>query len=501
MAYLVRIRPVFRGRSCSSRSSSLRLAAAPASSFSSSSTSCNAAASASEATTATASMIEALVMKKKAYTATVRRDARPPVVILGSGWAGFQLARDLDKEKYDVTLISDRNHFLFTPLLPSTTVGTLEFRTIQEPVRTIPGITFYQAHATRLNLEDKVVACQEVFIDERFEINYEYLILAVGSTTNTFGIPGVCVENHVYFLKQLSDARAIRSRIIECFERASYPDLPSATQARLLSFVVVGGGPTSVEFASELYDFLRKDVHKWYPDLEEKVSVTLVEASEHILGTFDRRLVDYVGQVFQQRKVKVLVDTSVVKVDPCVVWLKDGTPLHFGLCVWSTGVKAVPLIESLPLTIPKGMGGRILVDDRLRLMGQEDKGIFAMGDCAVSASEPLPCLAQSAQQQARYLGGVLNRYQDPHCSPDVPPFKYKHMGSMAQLGMWNGVVDSAKLDEEGKAGGRKGVLKGLTAFLLWRAAYWTKSVSWANKMLIPMFWLKSWIFGRDISRF
>jgi len=92
-------------------------------------------------------MIEALVMKKKAYTATVRRDARPPVVILGSGWAGFQLARDLDKEKYDVTLISDRNHFLFTPLLPSTTVGTLEFRTIQEPVRTIPGITFYQGEA------------------------------------------------------------------------------------------------------------------------------------------------------------------------------------------------------------------------------------------------------------------------------------------------------------------------------------------------------------------
>lgn len=90
-----------------------------------------------------------MVRKKKAYTATIRRDARSPVVILGSGWAGFQLARDLDKEKYDVTLISDRNHFLFTPLLPSTTVGTLEFRTIQEPVRTIPGITFYQGAVWR----------------------------------------------------------------------------------------------------------------------------------------------------------------------------------------------------------------------------------------------------------------------------------------------------------------------------------------------------------------
>lgn len=164
-------------------------------------------------------------------------------------------------------------------------------------------------------------------------------------------------------------------------------------------------------------------------------------------------------------------------------------------------MKAVPLIQSLPPTIPKGRGGRLLIDDRLRLMGQEDKGVFALGDCAVSESKPLPCLAQAAQQQARYLGSVLNRYPEPQTSPEVPPFQYHHLGSMAQLGMWKGVVDSAKLDEEGKEGGRKGVLTGLTAFLLWRAAYWTKSVSWANKMLIPMFWLKSWIFGRDISRF
>jgi len=188
-------------------------------------------------------------------------------------------------------------------------------------------------------------------------------------------------------------------------------------------------------------------------------------------------------------------------VEPNVIWLKDGTPLHFGLCVWSTGVKAVPLIQSLPATIPKGRGGRLLVDNRLRLKGQEDKGVFALGDCAVSESKPLPCLAQAAQQQAKYLSGVLNRYQEPHTSPEVPPFLYRHWGSMAQLGMWKGVVESAKLDEEGKEGGRKGVLTGLTAFLLWRAAYWTKSVSWANKILIPMFWLKSWIFGRDISRF
>jgi len=143
-AVLVRLRPVFLSASSSTSSkNALRLASASA--FSTSSSSSNAAAAAaSDATTATAGVFEALTKSKKAYTAKIWRDARHPVVILGSGWAGFQMARDLDKTKYDVTLISDRNHFLFTPLLPSTTVGTLEFRTIQEPVRTIPGITFYQ---------------------------------------------------------------------------------------------------------------------------------------------------------------------------------------------------------------------------------------------------------------------------------------------------------------------------------------------------------------------
>ncbi len=212
--------------------------------------------------------------------------------------------------------------------------------------------------------------------------------MAVGSTTNTFGVPGVSQENYVYFLKQLADARAIRGRIIECFERASYPGTSEAEQARLLSFLVVGGGPTSVEFASELHDFLRKDVHKWYSDLEDRVSVTLVEASDHLLGTFDRRLIDYVSDLFKKRHIRVLTGTSVSKVEKSVAFLKvkiwrlinetrvkigyryppcygtdffyshpppqDGTPLHFGLCVWSTGVKATPLIQSLGEQVQKG---------------------------------------------------------------------------------------------------------------------------------------------------
>ncbi|EWM30090.1 Pyridine nucleotide-disulfide oxidoreductase, NAD-binding domain protein [Nannochloropsis gaditana] len=232
------------------------------------------------------------------------------------------------------------------------------------------------------------------------------------------------------------------------------------------------------------------------------VSVTLIEASDHILGSFDRRLVDYVGRVFQERHVRVLTDTSVEKVEPNVAWLKDGTPLHFGLCVWSTGVKATPLVQALPPSLSKGPGGRLLVDGRLRLQGHDQKGVFAVGDCAISETRPLPCLAQVAQQQAKYLGGVLNKYSEPHVNKEVPPFEYRHLGSMAQLGMWKGVVDSAKLDDKkGDEDGKKSVLTGWTAFLLWRAAYWTKSVSWANKILIPMYWLKSWIFGRDISRF
>lgn len=177
-----------------------------------------------------------------------------------------------------------------------------------------------QASCENFDFENRKVCCVDVYDSaHRYEVPYDYVILApgqsvglrvlvrvvdaatdryfefvrvcaAGATTATFGVPGISEENHVYFLKQLRDSRNIRTRLIECFERASSPDLTDEAREKLLHFVVVGGGPTSVEYAAELYDFLVEDVKRWYGDLFDLVRVTLVEASPYLLNTFDRQL-------------------------------------------------------------------------------------------------------------------------------------------------------------------------------------------------------------------
>ncbi|HNO11637.1 MAG TPA: FAD-dependent oxidoreductase, partial [bacterium] len=164
------------------------------------------------------------------------------LLILGTGFGGFSLMKGIRSDLYDVTVVSTRNHFLFTPLLPSTTVGTIEFRSIIEPVRLArKDVTFYQAGATALHPEKRTVTCRNIADAQTFELHYDTLVIAVGAVNNTFKIPGVA--EYAYFLKELRDARRIRQRIIDNFERASTPGLDAAEMQRRLHIVVVGGGP------------------------------------------------------------------------------------------------------------------------------------------------------------------------------------------------------------------------------------------------------------------
>jgi NADH dehydrogenase FAD-containing subunit len=330
--------------------------------------------------------------------------AKPKVVILGSGWSGFRLAQDLDKKIYDVTVISPRNHFLFTPLLPSTAVGTLEFRCIQEPVRTIPGLSYLQASCNSIDFQSKSLSCTEIFKGKVFNQRFDYLVMAVGSETNTFGVQGVENNSNVFFLKQLDHARAIRNRLIECFERASIKDLDETEKKRLLTFVVVGGGAINIEFASELHDFLTEDVSKWYPDLKDYIRVVVVEASGHILGTFKESLVHYVEKLFISRNIELRTQTTVKEVKNNVAHLGNGETLPFGVMVWSTGIKQIPLIRNLPSLVSKTQGGRVKIDQHLRVLAEIspenllaplcDGTVFAIGDCAADSIRPLPTLAQ-----------------------------------------------------------------------------------------------------------
>ena len=416
---------------------------------------------------------------------------KPKIVIVGAGWAGFRVATDIDKAKFNVELVSPRNHFLFTPLLPSTAVGTLEFRTIQEPVRTIPNLSYHQASVESIDFVNSKVTCVDSFkTGHHFDLPYDALVVATGCETATFDVPGVIGNERVMFLKQLSDARAIRSRLIDCFERASSPACSADEAKRLLTFVVVGGGPTSVEFTAELYDFLKGDVRRWYPDLHDKVNIYLFEASGNILGAFHTKLVTYVESLFFKRNIHVMTKTAVAKVDGNDVHLADGTVMSFGLMVWSTGIKQLQLIQSLD-GIAKFPTGRLKVDDHLRLLSGSDttllttSKVFAMGDCAGHESKPLPALAQVASQQGIYLAEALNLHGlEGLWNAKGQGFYYSHLGAMASVGQWKGVYDSTNVkvgDKEVSAG----PLSGFAAFALWRAAYWTKQVSVQNKVSAP----------------
>ena len=443
------------------------------------------------------------------------------IVVLGSGWGGFNFVKKIDMQKYDVCLVSPANHFLFTPLLPSCAVGTLEFRAIQEPVRTIPGLSYYQGKAMEYCEETKKIRCRDIFKETDFELNYDYLIVTCGSKTSDFNTPGVMERegNDVLFLKHLHHARQVRNRILECFERAAIPSTSEADRKRLLSFVVVGGGPTSCEFVGELYDFISEDCGRWYPDLKSKTRVTLVEAGSQLLGSFHKNLANYVLKGFKNRRIDVKIGTAVKKIEDHHALLSDGTKLPFGMMVWSAGLQPTKFVNALDF--PKGPTGRILTTDHLRVKGSDR--VFAFGDCAVMESQPLPPIAQAALQEAKYLAKKFNACQPgfgPVSDEGTRPFSYMSLGSMAMLGGWRAVADFSHVGSEGNQS-NIGSVTGLTAFLLWRTAYWGRQVSLVNKILIPvcycsvnlknkkkkqtktkqMYWFKAWLFGRDISRF
>lgn len=407
---------------------------------------------------------------------------KPQLVILGSGFASFSTLKKIDTTLYDVVVVSPRNHFLFTPLLPSTTVGTIEFRSIIEPVRTANRhATFYHAYCTRIDHTTNTITCKNALDGNEFSLHFDLLVIGVGAISNTYGIQGV--EQYALPLKELADARAIRQRIIENFERASTPGVPFEERKRLLHFVVVGGGPTGVEFAAELHDFLTEDLVDSYPTMIPDVNITLLEAGAQILNSFDAALSQYTLRNFQRQRISVRLKSQVTRVLEKELLLNDGSRVPYGLLVWSTGNTQTPLVQSLPFE--KDRSSRLVTDEFFHVKGFTH--IYAYGDCATIEGQALPATSQVAQQEGNYLARSLNALAK---NKPVKPFRYKHYGMLAYIGSNKALADLPQV---------KG--KGFSTWLFWRSAYLTKLIRWKNKILVIFDWTKAFIFGRDASRF
>jgi NADH dehydrogenase FAD-containing subunit len=219
----------------------------------------------------------------------------------------------------------------------------------------------------------------------------------------------------VFFLKHLHHARGIRNRTLELFEQAAFPNTPDDEKRRLLTFVVVGAGPTSCEYASELCDFVHEDIARMYPDLLQFVSIELIEAGAEVLSSFDASLKTYITRLFEERKISVRTATAVKAVEVFTkaayrheatkAVLSDGKEIEFGLMVWSAGLQ--PVKFTARTDFEKTPQGRVVVDEYLRVKGHEGT-VWACGDCAQIEGFPLPQLAQVAQQQGEYIAEVLS---------------------------------------------------------------------------------------------
>ncbi|XP_061367693.1 internal alternative NAD(P)H-ubiquinone oxidoreductase A2, mitochondrial-like [Gastrolobium bilobum] len=437
---------------------------------------------------------------------------KPRVVVLGTGWAACRFLKGLDTKIYDVVCISPRNHMVYTPLLASTCVGTLEFRSVAEPVSRIqdaiardPNSYFFLASCTGIDTGKHEVYCEAAknggSAGERyqFKVAYDKLVIAAGSEPLTFGIKGV--KEHAFFLREVNHAQEIRKRLLLNLMLSENPGISEEEKKRLLHCVVIGGGPTGVEFSGELSDFIMKDVHERYTHIKDYIHVTLIEANE-ILSSFDVSLRQYAIKHLTKSGVQLM--RGVVKeVHPKKIVLSDGTDVPYGLLVWSTGVGPSEFVKSLNL--PKSLGGRIGVDEWLRVPSVED--VFALGDCAgfleQTGKPVLPALAQVAEREGKFLVELFNKIGKENAGkafsakgiPLGEPFVYKHLGSMASVGGYKALVD-LRQSKDGKGLS----LAGFVSWLVWRSAYLTSVISWRNRFYVAVNWATTLVFGRDNTR-
>jgi NADH:ubiquinone reductase (non-electrogenic) len=347
--------------------------------------------------------------------------------------------------------------------------------------------------------------------DAKVQIAYDKLVLAIGGNgililarNATFGIPGV--KEYVLFCKSIGDAQKIRERILTCFERASYPGTSDMDKSKLLTFVCVGAGPTGVEFAAELHDFLQGDLIKYFPDLVKRyVRVVMIQGDRHVLNTFDQAISNYTEDRFKRANIRVITSAFVVSVDQHKITYKvkedeeeKFQETYYGCCVWSTGIEMHTLTTSL-MSKQQLKTKALAVDRHLKVMGTDD--VYAIGDCACIVGDDgkiagLPATAQVASQQGNYLAKILNQVgkHDPSewksVEPKLNSFVYRHFGNFAYVGKQSAVMDFGSGRNVGGFGG----------WFLWRSAYLSKQVSLRTRVLLAWDWTKTILFGRDISR-
>lgn len=394
---------------------------------------------------------------------------RPPrVVIVGAGFGGLWALRGLAHSSVELVLIDRNNYHTFLPLLYQVAAAELEPEEIVFPARSIlrglPNADFYLAEVNRIDLVSRQIQAGAG------TISYDYLVLAAGSATHFFAVAGA--RECAFPLKSLEEGILLRNHILTCFERAARVRDPEERR-RMLSFTIVGGGPTGVEFAGALAELLHRPLARDYPRLDfREARVLVLEAAGSLLPGFPDRLRAYALRRLTTMGVDVRLAATVTEITRDAARLKDGTVVPTETVVWTAGVRGEPLAEAWGL--PTGRGGRVAILPTLQVPGHAE--VYVVGDLAnvEEGGRPLPMIAPVAIQQGRRAAENIRRQI---AGKEPVPFRYRDPGTMVTIGR-----NSAVALLRGRS------FTGFFAWLIWLGVHLFNLIGFRNRLMVMINW-------------
>ncbi len=396
------------------------------------------------------------------------------IVIIGAGFAGLWAVRTFFKKSVRVTIIDKNNYHTFLPLLYQVGAAEIEPEQIAFPIRSLlrnhKNINYLRSEVQKINLKDKSLECNDQ------KINYDYLIIATGSTTTYYNIAGA--KEIAFSLKTLDDAVILRNHILSCFERASYCTDPEQRK-KLLSFVIVGGGPTGIEFSGALSELIKGPLKKDFISIRsEEITVSLIDSAVRVLSMLSEDLSVYAAEKLILMGVNVYLNSKVAKINSEGVFFTDGSSILSESVIWTAGVKGETIDTDTELSMTGN--SRIRVEKTLQIKDFPD--VYVTGDLThfEEKGSPLPMVAPVAIQQGRLAARNILRDISGEKQED---FVYKDKGSMVTIGRNSAVTE---------IGNKK--FKGFTAWMIWIVIHILNLIGFRNKVFVLIHWIWDYIF-------